>query len=276
MRGYDQKILLMVLVVVAVLAAARGQETTGFVTWANNYYQTWGHQALVINKTSELQLTLDNNSGSGFESQLIYGSGYFNVRIKAPQTTSTGVITSFYLISRSSRHDELCFQILGKNGPPYLLNTNMYLYGEGGKDQRFRLWFDPTKDYHSYSFLWNPNQLVFYVDDTPIRVYRKNPDVYYPSVQTMFLMGSVQNGSIIDPKQMPYIAKFQASKIEGCQTEFMGIEKCTDPKFWWNRKQLSSKEKELYINAKKMYLDYDYCSDRQRYPKVPQECGSYS
>lgn len=63
MRGYDEKILLMVLVVVAVIAAARGQETTGFVTWANNYYQTWGNQALVINKTSELQLTLDNNSG---------------------------------------------------------------------------------------------------------------------------------------------------------------------------------------------------------------------
>lgn len=75
---------------------------------------------------------------------------------------------------------------------------------------------------------------------------------------------------------MPYIAKFQASKIDGCKTEFMGIEKCTNPSFWWNRKQLSSKEKKLYINARKMYLDYDYCSDRQRYPKVPQECASYS
>jgi len=54
----------MVMVVVAVVAAAQGQEeTTGFVTWGNNYYQTWGHQALVINKTSELQLTLDKNSG---------------------------------------------------------------------------------------------------------------------------------------------------------------------------------------------------------------------
>ncbi|XP_010515178.1 PREDICTED: probable xyloglucan endotransglucosylase/hydrolase protein 11 isoform X1 [Camelina sativa] len=275
MRGSNQKILLMMVLV--VLATARGEETGGgFVTWANNYYLTWGHQALVINKTSELHLTLDHNSGSGFESQLIYGSGYFNVRIKAPQTKSTGVITSFYLISRSSRHDELCFQILGRNGSPYLLNTNMYLYGVGGKDQRFRLWFDPTKDYHSYSLLWNPNQLVFYVDDTPIRVYRKNPNVYYPSVQTMFLMGSVKNGSVIDPKQMTYVAKFQASKIEGCKTDFMGIDKCTDPSFWWNRKQLSSKEKKLYINARKMYLDYDYCSDRQRYPKVPQECGSYS
>lgn len=62
MRGSNQKFLLMVLVVV-VVATARGEETGGFVTWANNYYVTWGHQALVINETSELQLTLDHNSG---------------------------------------------------------------------------------------------------------------------------------------------------------------------------------------------------------------------
>ncbi|VVB04960.1 unnamed protein product [Arabis nemorensis] len=276
MRGLHQKILLMVIVVVA---AVRGEEGGGFVTWANNYYVTWGHQPLVLNETSELQLTLDHTSGSGFESYSIYGSGSFNMKIKAPQTKSTGLVTSFYIQSRSSRHDELCFQILGSIGPPYLLNTNMFLYGEGDKDQRFRLWFDPTKEYHSYRLLWNPHQIVFYVDDTPIRVYRKNPDIYYPSVQTMFIMGSVQNRSIIDPKQTPYTAKFQASKLEGCVTTFFGIEKCTGPTFWWNRKenwQLSSRERKLYTNARKVYLDYDYCSDRKRYPKVPQECRSYS
>uniref|UniRef100_A0A1J3E8B4 Xyloglucan endotransglucosylase/hydrolase n=2 Tax=Noccaea caerulescens TaxID=107243 RepID=A0A1J3E8B4_NOCCA len=277
MRGSYPKILL--LMVMLVVAAARDEDPSGFVTWNNNYYTTWGHQALVLNETSELHLTLDHNSGSGFESYLIYGSGSFNMRIKAPpQTKSTGVITSFYLRSKSSRPDELCFQILG-NGRQYMLNTNMFMYGEGDKAQRFRLWFDPTKDYHSYRFLWNPHQLVFYVDDTPIRVYRKNPNTYYPAVQTMFIHGSVQNGSKIDPKQTPYTAKFQASKIDGCVTTFMGIDKCTDPKFWWNRKenwQLSSRERTLYMNARKVYLDYDYCSDRKRYPKVPQECTSYS
>ncbi|KAL1217337.1 putative xyloglucan endotransglucosylase/hydrolase protein 11 [Cardamine amara subsp. amara] len=277
MRGSNQKILLMAMVVVAAVATARGGELGGFVTWSNNYYQTWGHQPLVINKTSELHLTLDHNSGTGFESLSLYGSGSFNVKIKAPETKSTGIITSFYLFSRSSRHDELCFQILGSNGPPYLLNTNMYLFGEGGKEQRFRLWFDPTKDYHSYRFLWNPNQLVFYVDDIPIRVYSKNPAAYYPMGQTMFIMGSVKNVSIMDPKQMPYIAKFQATKIEGCKTMFMDMDKkCTNPSFWWNRKQLNSTERKLYIKARNMYLDYDYCSDRKRYRQMPQECRSYS
>ncbi|XP_009151440.1 probable xyloglucan endotransglucosylase/hydrolase protein 11 [Brassica rapa] len=275
MRGSDQKNILIVMMVVIVAATARGED--GFVTWGDNYYTTWGHPALVINETSELQLTLDHKSGSGFESYKIYGSGSFNIRIKAPQSKSTKVTTSFYLRSKSSRNDGLCFQIFG-NETAYLLNTNIFVYGEGDKYQRFRLWFDPTKDYHSYRFLWNPYQVVFYVDDTAIRVYKKNPDIYYPSVQTMFMHGSVENGTMVDPMEMSCTAKFQASKIDGCATEFMSIDKCFSLEYWWNRKEnweLSSKERKLYMNARKVYLDYDYCLDRKRYPKVPQECRSY-
>ncbi|KAF2583117.1 hypothetical protein F2Q68_00004298 [Brassica cretica] len=118
---------------------------------------------------------------------------------------------------------------------------------------------------------------MFYVDDTPIRAYRKNPGISYPSVQTMFMHGSVENGSIVDPKEMPYTAEFQASTIDGCVTDFFGIEKCFGPEFWWNRKenwQLSSIERKLYMNARKVYMDYDYCSDRKLYPEVPKECKS--
>ncbi|CAG7871208.1 unnamed protein product [Brassica rapa] len=273
MSGSDDKILLLMgMVVLTVAARAIDEDPTGFVTWGDNYYKTWGQPALVINETSELHLTLDHKSGSGFESNSIYGSGSFNMRIKAPQTKSTRVVTSFYLMSKSSRNDKLCFQIFG-NGPAYLLNTNIFINGEGDKDQRFHLWFDPTKNYHLYRFLWNQHQLVFYVDDTPIRVYMKIPDISYPSVQTMFMHGSVKNGSIIDPKEMPYTAGFQASTIDGCVTDFFGIEKCFGPEFWWNRKenwQLSSRERKLYMNARKVYMDYDYCSDRKLYPEVKQ------
>lgn len=61
MRGSVQKNLLMVMMVLTVAAAARGEG--GFVIWGDNYYTTWGHPALVINETSELQLTLDHKSG---------------------------------------------------------------------------------------------------------------------------------------------------------------------------------------------------------------------
>ena len=83
---------------------------------------------------------------------------------------------------------------------------------------------------------------------------------------------------MVDPKEMSYTAKFQASKIDGCATEFMSIDKCFGLEYWWNRKEnreLSSKERKMYMNARKVYLDYDYCLDRKRYPKVPQECRSY-
>ncbi|CAN6916832.1 unnamed protein product [Brassica oleracea var. botrytis] len=220
MRGSDQKNILIVMMVVTVAATVRGED--GFVTWGDNYYTTWGHPALVINETSdsELQLTLDHKSGSGFESYKIYGSGSFNIRIKAPQTKSTKVTTSFYLRSKSSRNDGLCFQIFG-NGPAYLLNTIIFVYGEGDKYQRFRLWFDPTKDYHSYRFLWNPYQVVFYVDDTAIRVYKKNPDIYYPSVQTMFMHGSVENGTMVDLKEMSYCLFVKPFKLNfrHCQSD---------------------------------------------------------
>lgn len=61
MRGSYPKILL--LMVMVVVEAARDENPSGFVTWNNNYYTTWGHQALVLNETSELHLTLDHNSG---------------------------------------------------------------------------------------------------------------------------------------------------------------------------------------------------------------------
>ncbi|XP_018488134.2 probable xyloglucan endotransglucosylase/hydrolase protein 11 isoform X1 [Raphanus sativus] len=257
MSGPHEKILLLIgIMVLTVAARAIDEDLTGFVTWGHNYYKTWGHPALVINETSELDLTLDHKSGSGFESNSIYGSGSFSMKIKAPQTKSTRVVTSFYLRSKSSRNDQLCFQIFG-NGPAYLLNTNIIINGEGAKDQRFRLWF--------------------YVDDTPIRVYKKNPSIPYPSGQTMFMHGSVKNGSIVDPNEMPYTAKFQASTIDGCVTDFLDIEKCFGPQFWWNRKenwQLSSRERKMYMSARKVYMDYDYCSDRKLYPKVPKECKS--
>uniref|UniRef100_A0A0D3A989 Xyloglucan endo-transglycosylase C-terminal domain-containing protein n=1 Tax=Brassica oleracea var. oleracea TaxID=109376 RepID=A0A0D3A989_BRAOL len=202
MRGSDQKNILIVMMVVTVAATARGED--GFVTWGDNYYTTWGHPALVINETSELQLTLDHKSGNQGTPNQVYESDYFllpKIQIKP-----------------------------------------------------------------------------FYVDDTAIRVYKKNPDIYYPSVQTMFMHGSVENRTMVDPKEMSYTAKFQASKIDGCATEFMSIDKFFGLEYWWNRKEnweLSSKERKLYMNARKVYLDYDYCLDRKRYPKVPQECRSY-
>ncbi|KAL0836006.1 hypothetical protein Bca101_087895 [Brassica carinata] len=192
MRGSDQKNILIVMMVVTVAATARGED--GFVTWGDNYYTTWGHPALVINETSELQLTLDHKSGNQGTPNQVYESDYFllpKIQIKPD---------------------------------PGVQEVSRHLLPIGADD-----------------------------------------------------VHAVENGTMVDPKEMSYTAKFQASKIDGCATEFMSIDKCFGLEYWWNRKEnweLSSKERKLYMNARKVYLDYDYCLDRKRYPKVPQECRS--
>jgi xyloglucan:xyloglucosyl transferase len=60
-------------------------------------------------------------------------------------------------------HDELDFEFLGNiAGKPWRFQTN--LYGNGsthrGREERYRLWFDPTKAYHRYSILWTAKNVM--------------------------------------------------------------------------------------------------------------------
>jgi len=67
----------------------------------------------------------------------------------------------FQLSSQNSEHDEIDFEFLGnRTGQPYILQTNVFTGGQGNREQRIYLWFDPTKAYHSYSILWNMHQIV--------------------------------------------------------------------------------------------------------------------
>jgi xyloglucan:xyloglucosyl transferase len=46
--------------------------------------------------------------------------------------------------------DELDFDFLGNRfGQPYIVQTNIYTYGKGNKEQRINLWFDPSLAFHS-------------------------------------------------------------------------------------------------------------------------------
>lgn len=61
----------------------------------------------------------------------------------------------------NDKHDELDFEFLGSNGPPYTLQTNVFVNGQGGREQKIKLWFNPTKHFHSYKILWNQFRVVY-------------------------------------------------------------------------------------------------------------------
>ncbi|KAA8519403.1 hypothetical protein F0562_013659 [Nyssa sinensis] len=222
--------------------------------------------------------------GSGIQSKLSYSSGFFHLRIKLPGKDSGGVVTAFYMTSHKG--DELDFEFLGnREGKPYILQTNVFVNGQGSKEQRIHLWFDPTADFHTYRILWNTHQIVFFVNKTPIWVFKNKRQIGVGySMQPMHIGASVWDGDSwatdggqtkINWTHAPFKAHFRSFGIDGCPSHNFHKESCYSSKFWWNRPQywrLSPNEEREYQVVKQRYMIYDYCDDRSRHQKPPPEC----
>ncbi|GLJ23256.1 hypothetical protein SUGI_0439880 [Cryptomeria japonica] len=247
----------------------------------NDFDITWGNdRAKILDNGQRLQLTLDQSSGSGFQSKNEYLFGKIDMQIKLVAGNSAGTVTAYYLSSQGDKHDEIDFEFLGNlSGDPYIMHTNVFSQGKGNREQQFYLWFDPTADFHTYSLLWNPQQIMFSVDGTPVRVFKNSEDlgVAYPKNQAMRIYSSLWNadewatrgGAVkIDWTKSPFVASYGNFKAETCSAS----SDCS-VNSWYAAEALESSEQKKHEWVRKNYMIYDYCSDSKRFPQgFPTEC----
>ncbi|XP_058113665.1 xyloglucan endotransglucosylase/hydrolase protein 22-like [Magnolia sinica] len=247
---------------------------------------TWGGQRGQISDGGRLlQLSLDKASGAGFQSKHEYLYGKIDMQIKLVPGNSAGTVTAYYLSSQGPTHDEIDFEFLGnETGQPYILHTNVFTQGKGNREQQFYLWFDPRADFHTYSILWNQQQIIFSVDGTPIRVFRnaQGVGIPYPKDQPMRLYSSLWNaddwatrGGLIktDWTHAPFIASYRGFGADACVWS-SGRSLCSATKARWWAQSLDSNGAQKLKWVQKNYMIYNYCRDTKRFPQgPPKECS---
>ncbi|KAF3789871.1 putative xyloglucan endotransglucosylase/hydrolase protein 23 [Nymphaea thermarum] len=254
---------------------------------------TWGGgRAAIAGDGQQLSLSMDRASGSGFQSKNEFLYGKFDVTLKLIPGNSAGTVTAYYLSCQGPKHDEVDMEFLGNlSGQPYILHTNLYTEGQGNREQQFYLWFDPTQNFHTYTILWNPYQIMFYVDGTPVRVYKnmEPSGIPYPSKQPMRLYSSLWDaedwatrGGLVktDWSQAPFTAQFRDLTIEaGAWTGSAAwINRRGSRKLpaWMNQGLVNSySDQEKLAWVQKNYMVYNYCNDLRRFPQgLPKECST--
>ncbi|CAK9219793.1 unnamed protein product [Sphagnum troendelagicum] len=261
------------------------------VAFSENYETTgdFQHTQMLDGEELVVNLVLDQSSAAAFGSKGYFLFGAIGMGIKLVPGDSAGTVTAYYLSSSGDRHDELDFEFLGNvSGQPYTLQTNVYAQGVGGREQRISLWFDPTLEFHTYSVRWTREIIIFFVDDTPIRVFRNNEvlGVPFPNAQPMGIYASLWDGSSwatqggkypINWNAAPFVASFQGFGVDGCRVVDNDIGACAaGPVYaWWNapRYQYMTQQQVAALQyVQRTHLFYDYCTDRNRYPIAPREC----
>lgn len=182
-----------------------------------------------------VRLLLDRRSGSGFISSDYYLHGFFSASIKLPKDYTAGVVVAFYLSNGDvyeKTHDELDFEFLGSRwGGQWRVQTNVYGNGSTsrGREERYLLPFDPTVEAHSYSILWAPTHIIFYVDDTPIREVIRHPDMGgdFPA-KPMAVYATIWDGSAwatdggkykVNYKYAPFASDFSELAVVGSRAD---------------------------------------------------------
>ncbi|KAF8655446.1 hypothetical protein HU200_061194 [Digitaria exilis] len=254
-------------------------------------YDASGQQVAMLN--------LDRTSGAGFNSKEQYLFGEFTIQMKLIPGNSAGTVSCFYLTSGDDDgHDEIDMEFMGnETGNPVVLNTNVWASGDGKKEHQFNLWFDPSADYHTYTIIWNPTNIIFKVDGNVIRCFKRYPDLPYPNSKPMTLHATLWDGSYwatekgkipIDWSGAPFVVSYKSYSADACVSGSAcpaGSDRsfyataciggvCHAGRDGWMSKQLDAAEWGTVRWAERSYMRYNYCNDGWRFPQgLPAECS---
>ncbi|XP_077236189.1 putative xyloglucan endotransglucosylase/hydrolase protein 28 [Tasmannia lanceolata] len=265
------------------------------LSFEEGYTQLFGDSNLILLRHGKtVQISLDQRTGAGFASQDLYLHGFFSASIKLPSDYTAGVIVAFYMSNGDifeKTHDELDFEFLGNiRGKEWRIQTNVYGNGSTGigREERYGLWFDPSEDFHHYSILWTHNQIIFYVDDIPIREIKRSEAMGgdFPS-KPMSLYATIWDASDwatsggrykVNYKYAPYVAEFSDLVLSGCAVDPLEQSpKCADSDIHalnsLFKTALISPDQRLKMEKfRKKHMSYAYCYDNARYSTPPPEC----
>jgi xyloglucan:xyloglucosyl transferase len=294
--GMSFLVLALIGLIACVSCQSDGDDSSAKV-FDDNFQIMWAEDHFRTSENGQVwHLVLDQKSGSGFKSKNKYRFGWFSMKLKLVPGDSAGVVTAYYMSSDTDKNrDELDFEFLGnRSGQPYALQTNIYAKGVGQREQRHTLWFDPTTEFHTYSILWNAHQIVFFVDQVPVRVHRhtKATRDVFPRKQGMYMFSSIWNADNWATRgglektnwsAAPFVSSYKKFHGLGCkweddQTTLLPCANSNNAsaRHWWDKPvawTLTKKQREYYRWVNSKYLTYDYCHDQSRYSTKPVECS---
>ncbi|MFC5445944.1 glycoside hydrolase family 16 protein [Rhizobium halophytocola] len=92
-----------------------------------------------------------------------FGYGTYEIRMQA--ATGSGLNSAFFSYigeTDNKPHDEIDFEVLGKNTDEVQLNQ--YVSGTGGNEKLVAVAGGADKSYHDYAFIWAADRIRYFID----------------------------------------------------------------------------------------------------------------
>ncbi len=143
---------------------------------------TWNKENVIF-KDSLLHLYITPNKenvggtayfGAQCRTSNLFSYGDYGVSLKNLNVPSTK--TSFFTyIGNDDNLAREGIEIIFSGSDPNSIVFNYYLKGNGEHKYTYNLNFDSSKEFHTYGFRWNKDNIIYFVDEKPVYITNKSP-----------------------------------------------------------------------------------------------------